>query len=460
MRKFFGTDGIRGKANEYPMTAEMCLKLGRAAAVVLGKSSQNKLKILIGKDTRKSGYVFEYALTAGLCSAGCDVYLVGPMPTPAIAHLIKSFAADFGIMITASHNPAEDNGIKFFDGEGYKLPDDVEAEIESEMEHDYESQNESQNESRNESHKSCSDVGKAHRIDDASGRYIEFSKNSIKNMSLKGLKIVLDCANGAAYKVSPLIFRELGAEVIVLNDKPDGDNINDYCGSQYPEVISTAVKETNANIGIALDGDADRVIMVDENGALVDGDTLIAMCAIDMKRRNKLLKNTVVVTVMANIGFHEAMKQNDINVETTKVGDRYIIENMRNNGYALGGEQSGHIIFASRATTGDGTLAALQVLALMKTSGKPLSELAQCMTTYPQILVNVKVKEKVPIDTLSSVQEKIKSAESTLGDSGRVLIRYSGTEKKCRVMLEGKDEDLIKKLAEDIADAIRLEIGE
>ena len=447
MRKFFGTDGIRGLANKHPMTAEMTLKLGRAAAAVLSsKAGNGKLKILIGKDTRKSGYIFEYALTAGLCSAGADVYLAGPIPTPAIAHLTKSFAADFGIVITASHNPAEDNGIKFFDSSGFKLPDETEEDIEEEME--------------KETELNGVDPGKAYRIDDAAGRYIEYSKNAINNVSLKGIKIVLDCANGAAYKVTPMILRELGAEVTVLNDRPDGSNINDYCGSQHPEVISMAVNECGADIGIALDGDADRVIMVDENGREVDGDHLIAMCAIDMKRRGKLKKDTVAVTVMTNIGFYEAMKKEGINVVTTRVGDRYLIEAMRKGGIMLGGEQSGHIIFFSRATTGDGTVAALHILALMKTSGKKLSELAGCMTSYPQVLVNIMVKEKRPLEEWSIVQAKIKSAETKLGESGRVLVRYSGTENKCRVMIEGKDEELIKELAEDIAGVIKDETGE
>ncbi|MBW2972308.1 phosphoglucosamine mutase [Candidatus Woesearchaeota archaeon] len=450
MRKLFGTDGIRGKSNTPPMTAELALRLGQAAALVFRKRlGKGKVTALIGKDTRRSGYIFEYALTAGLCSMGVDVYLVGPMPTPAISHLTKSFAADFGIVISASHNPASDNGIKFFDIDGFKLPDEFEEEIERVMESPVDTSG------INGMH-----VGKAFRIDDAAGRYIEYTKNSIKSMSLSGLKVVLDCANGAAYKVAPPIFRELGAEVIVLNNRPDGVNINDGCGSMHPEVIKSAVLEHGADIGIALDGDADRVIMVDERGQDVDGDHIIAMCALDMKRRGKLADDTVVVTVMTNIGFDIAMKKEGIRVVKTQVGDRYVVEEMRKNSYTLGGEQSGHIIFFSRSTTGDGTLSALQVLALMKYSGKPLSELAKCMTSYPQVLKNVMVRQKRPIEKMLSVVKAIADAEKQLGSDGRVLVRYSGTENKCRVMLEGRDEKEIDSLCDSIVSAIKKEIGE
>jgi len=451
MRKLFGTDGIRGKANIHPMTADIALRLGQAAAIVFKKTTSkvSDVKVVIGKDTRKSSYIFEYALTAGLCSMGVDVFLVGPMPTPAISHLTKSFAADFGVVISASHNPADDNGIKFFDREGFKLPDDFEAEIESVMENGIDT-----------SSVTGAKVGRAYRIDDAAGRYIEYTKNSIKNMSLQGLKIVLDCANGAAYKVAPPIFRELGAEVIVLNNSPNGLNINENCGSLHPEVIKQAVKTNHANIGIALDGDADRVIMVDENGNDVDGDHIIAMCALDMKRRGKLNDDTVVVTVMTNIGFDIAMKKAGIKFIKAQVGDRYVVEEMRKGSYTLGGEQSGHIIFFSRSTTGDGTLSALQVLALMKYSNKKLSELAKCMTSYPQVLKNIKVKEKKPIDSMVNVKKAIADAEKILGADGRVLVRYSGTENKCRVMIEGKNQAEIDKLSDIIISKIKAEIGE
>ena len=453
MRRLFGTDGIRGKANQYPMTADLALKLGQAAAVVfrkrLEKPDNEKVRVVIGKDTRLSGYVFEYALTSGLCSAGVDVFLVGPMPTPAIAHLTKSFACDVGIVISASHNPPGDNGIKFFDKDGFKLPDALEEEIEDVMDQPIDTS--SVNGTR---------VGRAIRIDDAAGRYIEFTKNSIKNMSLAGLKLVLDCANGAAYKVAPPIFRELGAEVIVLNNYPNGLNINDNCGALFPETLGKAVLEHKAHLGIALDGDADRLIVVDEKGDVVNGDHIMAMCALDMKRRGKLDKDTVVVTVMTNIGFFKAMAKHGINVVTTQVGDRYVVEEMRNNNYMLGGEQSGHMIFFSRTTTGDGTLSALQVLALMKTSGKPMSELAKVMTSYPQTLVGVKVKDKPPIDSLPTVQEKISSAETILGSEGRVLVRYSGTSNKCRVMVEAKTQLQADTIAENISAEIQRVIGE
>jgi phosphoglucosamine mutase len=434
------------------MTADLALRLGQAAAIVLrkhAKDPEGKVRALIGKDTRKSGYIFEYALTAGLCSMGVDVYLVGPMPTPAISHLTKSFAADFGIVISASHNPADDNGIKFFDKDGFKLPDEIEEEIESLLDSNIDTS------AVNGMH-----VGKAVRIDDAAGRYIEYTKNSIKNMSLAGIKMVLDCANGAAYKVAPLIFRELGAEVIVLNNSPDGLNINEKCGSLHPEVIKEAVKKHKADIGIALDGDADRVIMVDENGDDVDGDHLMAMCALDMKRRGKLKDDTVVVTVMTNIGFDIAMKKAGVKVIKTQVGDRYVVEEMRKGSYSLGGEQSGHIIFFSRSTTGDGTLSALQVLALMKYSGKKLSELAKCMSSYPQVLKNIMVKEKRPIEQIPSVMKMISDAEKHLGTEGRVLVRYSGTENKCRVMIEGKDMAEITFLADSIVSQIKKALGE
>jgi len=450
MRKLFGTDGIRGECNTFPMTAGLALKLGQAAGMIFKKhlNKSGRVTALIGKDTRKSGYIFEYALVSGLCSVGIDVYLVGPMPTPSISHLTKSFAADFGIVISASHNPASDNGIKFFDKGGFKLPDEFEEEIESLMDSDIDTS------AINGTH-----VGKATRIDDAAGRYIEFTKNSIKNISLAGMKVVLDCANGAAYKVAPMIFRELGAEVIVMNNTPDGLNINENCGSLHPEVIRDAVLKSKADIGIALDGDADRVIMVDEQGSDVDGDHIIAMCALDMKKRGKLNKDTVVVTVMTNIGFDIAMKKAGISVIKAQVGDRYVVEEMKKGGYSLGGEQSGHIIFASRTTTGDGTLSALQILALMKTSGKKLSELAKCMTSYPQVLKNIVVKEKRPIEEMKSVAKAIAEIEKQLGNEGRVLVRYSGTENKCRVMLEGKSKPEIDKFADSIILEIKKEIG-
>ncbi len=450
MRNFFGTDGIRGKANVFPMTAEIALKLGKAVAIVFRKHFKEKgtIKAVIGKDTRKSGYIFEYALTAGLCSMGVDVYLVGPMPTPAIAHLTKSFAADLGVVISASHNPFTDNGIKFFDKNGFKLPDEVEEEIEKLLESDIDA-----------SDITGINVGKAKRIDDAAGRYIEFTKNSINNLSLSGLKVVLDCANGAAYKVAPPIFRELGAEVIVLNNQPDGVNINAACGSLHPDVLKAAVLGHRADIGVALDGDADRVIIVDEKGNELDGDKIISMCAIDLKNQGKLKNNSVVVTVMSNIGFEIAMKKEGINVVRSKVGDRYVVEEMKKTGSILGGEPSGHIIFFERSTTGDGALSALQVLSLLKRSGKKLSVLSKCMTSYPQVLKNVIVSEKKPVKDMPEVMSAISSADKTL-ENGRVLVRYSGTENKCRVMVEGQNDEQINSIADLIISKIAKEIGE
>jgi len=449
MGKLFGTDGIRGVANIYPMTPEMVLNVGKATAHVFKeKCGKKKPEFVIGKDTRLSGYMMENALAAGIVSVGADVLLVGPMPTPAIAHLTKSLNADAGIVLSASHNPAEDNGIKIFSGDGYKLPDDVEDEIEKYV----------LSEKIRTEHVKGGLIGKAHRVDNAKGRYIEFVKASVKSMSLKGLKIVLDCANGAAYNTAPHILSELGAEVIVLNDRPDGLNINLDCGALHPEMMIEVVKKEKTDIGIALDGDADRVIVCDEKGRSVDGDHIIAICAIDMKEKGALRKNSVVVTIMANKGFDIAMEKARIKVVKTKVGDRYVVDEMRKKGYVLGGEQSGHIIFSDYTTTGDGMVSALQLLRVMKERGAKLSKLAECMKSLPQVLVNVEVKEKKDINKLK-VNEKIKSAESKLGEKGRVLVRYSGTENLCRIMIEGENKREIHKVANDIAKAMKKEIG-
>ncbi|MDR4509121.1 MAG: phosphoglucosamine mutase [Candidatus Brocadiaceae bacterium] len=446
-RQLFGTDGIRGKVNKYPMTAQTVLTLGQSVAKYFNKEGK-RIKAVIGKDTRLSGYLFENALTAGLCSFGVDVFLIGTMPTPAIAHITKSFAADLGIVISASHNSSDDNGIKIFDGNGYKLPDEVELEIEKILFKGVSSEG---------FNSKC--LGKVFRVEDARGRYIEFVKNSIRNNRLTGTKVVLDCAHGAAYKVAPLILRELGADVVVCNNSPDGLNINSECGSQYPYVIAEAVVRENADLGIALDGDADRVILVDETGASVDGDHIMAIAAIFLKDTGLLSNDTVVATIMSNLGFEKSLKEKNINVVRTDVGDRYVIEVMKKNGHKLGGEQSGHIVFSEFSTTGDGTLTALQVMNIMKHTGKKLSKLKECMRTYPQVLKNVKVKEKRPIDDLKNVLETIKRVEEELGDDGRTLVRYSGTEQKCRVMIEGIDEIQIKKYADMICDAIEKEIG-
>jgi phosphoglucosamine mutase len=449
MGKLFGTDGIRGVANIYPMTPEMVLNVGKATAHVFKKKcGKKKPEFVIGKDTRLSGYMIENALISGIVSVGADVLLVGPIPTPAIAHLTKSLNADAGIVLSASHNPAEDNGIKIFSGDGYKLPDDVEDEIEKYV----------LSEKVRTEHVKGGLIGKAHRVDDAKGRYIEFAKASVKSMSLKGLKIVLDCANGAAYNTAPHILSELGAEVIVLNDRPDGLNINLDCGALHPEKMIEVVKKEKADIGIALDGDADRVIVCDEKGRSVDGDHIIAICAIDMKEKGALRKNSVVVTIMANKGFDIAMEKKRIKIVKTKVGDRYVVDEMRKKGYVLGGEQSGHIIFSDYTTTGDGVISALQLLRVMKERGSKLSKLAECMKSLPQVLVNVVVKEKKDINKLE-VNNNIESAESKLGRKGRVLVRYSGTQNLCRIMIEGENKREIQKMANDIAKNMKKEIG-
>lgn len=445
-RQLFGTDGIRGQVNKEPMSPSLILQLGQAAAMVFAKQNHKKHRIIIAKDTRVSGYIFEYALTAGLCSLGVDVYQVGPMPTPALAHLTKSFAADAGVMITASHNPIEDNGIKFFSHDGYKLPDAVEEEMEQYI-----------FEKKIVLDKPIEALGKAFKIEDARGRYIEFVKQSIKNRSLKGFKIILDCANGAAYRVAPLIFQELGAEVVVLNNIPNGLNINKNCGSEHPELLQEAVKKHKAHVGIALDGDGDRVVMVDEKGNILDGDQLLAIGAIHFKKKGKLKKETVVTTVMANAGFDEAMQKHDITVVRSAVGDRYVIEVMRKGGYTFGGEPSGHLVFGKYATTGDGTLSGLQMVSIMQQTQKPLSELSQCITHFPQILLNVAVTEKRPLDLLKKVSSAIVQGEKELQGKGRILVRYSGTQNICRIMVEGKDKKQIPEIAEKIKDAVEQE---
>ncbi len=449
MGKLFGTDGIRGVANIFPMTPEMVLSIGKATAHVFKeKCGKEKPKFVIGKDTRLSGYMIENALASGIVSVGADVLLVGPMPTPAIAHLTKALNADAGIVLSASHNPAEDNGIKIFSENGHKLSDNVEDEIEK-----YVLSGKIKTE-----HIKGDLIGKALRVDDAKERYIEFAKASVESMSMKGLRAILDCANGAAYNTAPHILSELGVEVVVLNDRPDGLNINLDCGALHPEKMMEVVKEENAHIGIALDGDADRVIVCDENGKSVDGDHIIAICAINMKEKGTLKKNSVVVTIMANKGFDIAMAKERIKVVKTKVGDRYVVDEMRKKGYVLGGEQSGHIIFSNYTTTGDGMISALQLLRIMKERREKLSKLAECMTSLPQVLVNVDVKEKKDISKLK-VNKNIKDAESKLGEKGRVLVRYSGTQNLCRIMIEGENKREIQKIADDIAKTMKKELG-
>ncbi|MBI4983478.1 phosphoglucosamine mutase [Candidatus Woesearchaeota archaeon] len=446
-RKLFGTDGIRGKANIYPMTTDVALRIGQATGLIF-KNEGKKSKIILGKDTRLSGYMIESALAAGLLSTGVEVYFVGPMPTPAIAHITKSFAADAGIVISASHNPYEDNGIKFFDGEGFKLPDELEEKIEqlalSEI----------------NTEKIVGDkIGKAHRIDDARGRYIEFAKSSIGNLSLKGLKIVLDCANGAAYHITKHILGELGAEVVLKNVNPNGKNINEHCGALFPELLKEDVLREKADLGIALDGDADRLIVIDERGEVVDGDSLMAISALEMMKKGELKQNTLVVTEYSNFGLVKTIEEAGGKVVLVKSGDRYVIEEMRRSGYNFGGEQSGHLIFLNCSTTGDGTISALQILKIMKTTGKKLSELCTIMKKYPQILLNVEVKEKRKIEEMPEVEKKIKEIEHKLKNEGRALIRYSGTQNMLRIMLEGKDEAQIKEYAQEIAEVVKSNIG-
>ncbi|MDX1763353.1 MAG: phosphoglucosamine mutase [bacterium] len=450
MGKLFGTDGVRGVANVYPMNVETAVKLGRAAAHIFKTAKQGRHKIIIGKDTRLSGYMLESALMSGICSMGVDVILIGPMPTPGIAFLTKNLRADAGVVISASHNPYQDNGIKFFSSEGTKLPDEIEAQMESVIFSD----------DIDSIRPTAEEVGKAYRIDDAEGRYVSYIKTSFpKEYDLTGMKIVIDCANGAGYKCGPLVMSELGAEIFVLNNSPNGCNINEQCGSLYPDRLREAVRAKGADIGIALDGDGDRAIFCDETGAEVDGDPVMAFSAIDMSRRGVLNKNTLVTTVMSNMGLELALKEEGIHVVRTRVGDRYVAEEMLKNGYNLGGEQSGHLIFLEYNTTGDGILSALQVLSLMKRSGKPLSELASVMTTLPQVLMNVKVKEKKELDTIPEVRNAVAAANRDLGDGGRVLVRYSGTEPKARVMIEGPDQAMINRMAQSIVDAIEEKLG-
>ncbi len=451
MKKLFGTDGVRGVANVFPMTTETAMQLGRAAAYIFKSGKRRRHRIVIGKDTRLSGYMLESALVAGICSMGVDVLLVGPLPTPGIANITKSMRADAGVVISASHNPFQDNGIKFFSADGFKLPDEIELKIERLLD----------SKKIESLRPTASEVGKAFRIDDAAGRYIVFLKNTFPSeLDLAGMKIVLDCGNGAAYKVAPSVFEELGAEVIPLGVKPNGTNINAGCGSLHPEVISEAVKSHRADIGIALDGDADRVIVCDEFGNEVNGDQIMAICATDMIRRKKLKKKTLVATVMSNMGLDIALRRLGGRIIKTAVGDRYVVEEMIRGGYTLGGEQSGHLIFLEHNTTGDGVLAALQLLAVMRRREKPLSELAEVMIPLPQVLVNVRVKERQDIMAIPEVAAAIKGIEEKLGNEGRTLIRYSGTEPLLRIMLEGQDKYEIKTWANEIADLVRQRIGE
>ncbi len=441
-RILFGTDGVRGTANVHPMTASVALRLGQAAAYVFRGRRDGGRRFLIGKDTRLSGYMFEDALAAGISSMGGTVMQVGPMPTPALAFLTVDMRCDAGVMITASHNPYQDNGIKFFGGDGFKLDDDIERRIEELVASDGVSRFLAPPD----------EVGPARRIDDAAGRYVVFLKNTFpREHSLDGLRIVLDCANGAAYRVGPAVLEELGAEVFTLGVEPNGRNINLECGSLHPEKTAEKVREVRADVGVAVDGDADRVVIVNEKGEILDGDVLMALCARDMVERGTLKGRGVVATVMSNLGLERALAAEGLDLIRTQVGDRYVVDAMRSGGYNLGGEQSGHVVFLDHTTTGDGLMTTLQVLAGMVRKNRPLSELTGSFERFPQVVENVAVPRRVPLEELLTVQSAIKKVEAELGDRGRVLVRYSGTELKARVMVEGEFESRVREMAQDLA---------
>jgi phosphoglucosamine mutase len=447
--KLFGTDGIRGKVNRASMTPENVLRIGMAIASAL-KTDHGRNMVLIGKDTRLSGYMIESALTSGICSMGMNVTLVGPIPTPGIAFLTRTLRLDAGIVISASHNPFGDNGIKIFSSAGFKLSDEMEREIERlAADEKFPTKRPADNK-----------IGRAYRLDDAAGRYIEYIKSTIsKGIDLEGLKVVVDAANGAAYKVTPWLLRELGAEVISINDKPDGININDNCGSLHMECAARAVKEHNAHIGIAHDGDADRTLFVDEKGVIVDGDMILGIWASELKKEDRLSGNGVVATVMTNLGLEKYLAAQGIKLIRTKVGDRYVVEEMKNGRYNLGGEQSGHIIFFDYNTTGDGPITALQVLYLMRKKNRLISELTSDIELYPQVLLNVLVSGKKDFKEVPEITRVIENSTRELADRGRILVRPSGTEPKIRVMVEAEDGDMAKAVAEDIADVIQKKLG-
>ncbi len=444
-RNLFGTDGIRGVANIHPMTTEIAMQVGRAIAFLV-KDRIKGHRIVIGKDTRLSGYMIENALAAGICSMGVNVLLVGPLPTPGIAFITTSMRADAGVVISASHNPFQDNGIKIFSKDGFKLPDALEAEIEELI-------------FSQKMQALCpvaDEVGKAARIDDSKGRYIVFLKNTFpKKYTLDDFHIVLDCAHGATYKVAPYVFSELGARVTPIGVDPDGKNINRDCGALHPEVMAEKVKELGADIGLALDGDGDRLIVCDEKGKIVDGDHIMAICAKDLIRSRKLRKKTLVTTVMSNMGLEEAMHTMGGKMVRTNVGDRYVVEEMRRKGYNFGGEQSGHLVFLDHNTTGDGILAGLQLLSCMIKKKKPLSELAGIMSTYPQVLENVRMSAKIAPENIPGFPEALAEAEHQLGDRGRILVRPSGTEPVLRIMAEGTDKKEISTIALELCDVVR-----
>ncbi|MDE2680673.1 MAG: phosphoglucosamine mutase [Verrucomicrobiota bacterium] len=455
--KIFGTDGVRGRANIEPVTAETALKLGRAAAHVFKNlnpesRSRHRHQIVIGKDTRLSGYMLENALASGILSMGVDVLFIGPLPTPGVARITHSLRADAGIVITASHNPYDDNGLKFFSHNGYKLDDAIEAQIENLV----------FSGEIDDVRPTAGEIGKAIRIDDALGRYVEFAKRAFpRGQTLEGVTLVVDCAHGAAYKSTPCVLRELGADVIVYGNRPNGTNINAGCGSMHPEQMCHWVQEHNANIGIAHDGDADRVLLCDETGTLIDGDDIMAIATLEMLTEGSLANNTLVSTVMSNAGLDATIEAAGGNVIRTDVGDKNVIDEMRKHGHNFGGEQSGHLIFGDHGTTGDGLVAALQILRIMAAKKKPLSELAKCWSRFPQRLTNIRVTEKKPFEELDGVMGLVNEAEVELKkDGGRILLRYSGTEPKARLLLEGKDAEMLEQWSKKIGEAIASQIGE
>lgn len=440
-RRLFGTDGIRGVANEEPMTSETALALGRALAHISQKGKRHK-RILIGKDTRLSGYMLETALASGITSMGADVLLVGPMPTPGVSFLTQGMRAAAGVMVSASHNPFADNGLKVFDSDGVKFPDEKEQELENLML--------SGELIRRLPH--SEKIGRAFRVEEAQGRYIEYLKGSFpRGENLEGFKLVLDCAHGASYQIAPTVFEELGAEVISLGVEPNGFNINEDCGAMFPQKMATTVRESGAQLGIALDGDADRVIFADEKGQVIGGDAILAICAGDLLNRGRLRHKTVVGTVMSNLGLEEYLKRQGGKLLRTQVGDRYIATRMKEGDYLLGGESSGHLIFGEYGLTGDGILSALQLLSLLQRNGKAFSELLTSYVAYPQVMKNVRVKKQTPLEGIESLQKLIQKIEGFLGDQGRVLVRYSGTEPLVRIMIEGKDRTRIQAWADELA---------
>ena len=455
-KKIFGTDGVRGTANIEPVTAETALKLGRAAAHVFKNletqsRGRGKHKIVIGKDTRLSGYMLENAISSGILSMGVDVLFIGPLPTPGVAYVTRSLRADAGIVITASHNPYDDNGIKFFRADGYKLDDKIESQIENLVFSDQ----------IDKIRPSASEIGKAVRIDDALGRYIEFAKSGFpRGMTLEGMRIVVDCANGAAYKATPCVLRELGAEVIVYGNQPDGTNINKDCGSMHPEMLCKKVVEHKAHVGIAHDGDADRVLLCDERGQLIDGDDIMAIAALDMLAEKTLVEKTLIATVMSNAGLEAAIKKAGGQIIRTAVGDRNVIDEMLRGGFNFGGEQSGHLIFRDYGSTGDGLVAALQILRIMCSKQTPLSKLAKCWTRFPQLVTNVKVRDKKPFEQLDGLNRLVAEAEKELkAEGGRLLLRYSGTEPKARLLVEGRDKKSLEAWSAKICGVIQKQIG-